>query len=58
MLSKGSSAELMISFRPLVPGQVNIELHVVNADTGALLKGFLLCASSQAPTVSETYEVI
>lgn len=49
--------EMQLSFRPLVPGRLEVLVHVVDADTRELVHPLLVATDARAPTVSRTFDV-
>jgi len=57
LLPAGALTELMLSFRPLVPGHLEVHIHIVDTEARELVHALLVSTEARAPTISKTFEV-
>ena len=57
MLALDKAEDILVSFRPLVPGHVDMYVNIVSVETKELVQSVLVSATAETPNVSETYEV-
>jgi nephrocystin-4 len=56
-LPKDTHVEVMLHFRPLAVGSLNMVLNVVEQATGAFVDALLICTHARPPYVSRMFEV-
>lgn len=57
LLVSNALTELMLSFRPLVPGRLDVLIHVVDTDTHELVHALMVATDARTPTISKSFEV-
>ena len=57
VLPANALTEMMVHFRPLVPGRLEALIHIVDVDTRELVHPLVVCTDSRAPLVSKTFEL-
>ena len=56
-LVAGTLSELTLAFRPVVEGQLDVVVHVVDAAQNRLVHSLLVATEARAPEVSKTFEL-
>eukprot|EP00899_Mesostigma_viride_P003285 jgi/Mesvir1/12958/Mv05971-RA.1 len=56
-LVAGALAEVLLAYRPLVPGRQDVTVHVVDVAAHRLVTAFMIATDAGMPTVSKTFEV-
>jgi hypothetical protein len=57
VLPKATHVEVMLHFRPLAVGSLNMVLNIVEQGSGSFVDALLICTHARAPHVSRTFEV-
>ena len=57
LLPAGALTEVQVAFRPLVPGRLDVMIHLVDLERNELVHSRLAASDARAPTVSKTFEV-
>ena len=56
-LPPGALTEINLAFRPLIPGRLDVAVHLVDLEKGELVHSRLVATDARGPVVSKTYDV-
>lgn len=56
-LPPGALTELQLAFRPLIPGRLDVAVHLVDLEKGELVHSRLVATDARGPVVSKTFDV-
>jgi hypothetical protein len=58
LLPAGALTEVQLAFRPLVPGRLDVMIHLVDLERRELVHSRLACTDARAPTVGGYDQVV
>jgi nephrocystin-4 len=56
-LPPGALTEINLAFRPLIPGRLDVAVHLVDLEKGELVHSRLVATDARGPVVSKTFDV-